>query len=69
MAITSPDLPDAKIRLETISANAYELILTGTGASQPTQHDGVVAVRTDVPGEEIIDIPIFGVVRNPTPPP
>ncbi len=69
MAITSPDIPDAKIRLETISANAYELILTGTAASQPTQHDGVVAVRTDVPGEEIIDIPIFGVVRNPTPQP
>ena len=69
MAITSPDISNAKIRLETVSTNSYELILTGTAASQPTQHDGVVAVQTDVPGEEIIDIPIFGVVRNPTAPP
>lgn len=64
--VTSSNMPGTRVRVEQESPNAYTLILTSDGAPTPMQGRGAVTVKTDVPGEESLDIPIIGVVRPPS---
>ncbi|MCA9296202.1 MAG: DUF1573 domain-containing protein [Phycisphaerales bacterium] len=57
-------LPNASVEVKKISPNSWSFTLTGTGGPIPMNYNGRVVVRTDVPGEEQIELPIFGVVRE-----
>ncbi len=63
------DLPGTVIRVQRLSPSSYDLIMTATGDQLRPTAGGTVAVTTNVPGEEKIDIPIMGVIRvdNPSP--
>jgi len=64
-AVSSGNIPGARVRVEQISESSYELILTASGATRPMQGRGVVLITTTVTGEETLEIPIVGVVRAP----
>lgn len=60
-------LPEANVTVEQIAPDRWTFTLNGRGGTSPTNYNGRVIVRTDVPGEDLIEIPIFGVVRKATP--
>jgi len=57
-------LPQASVQLRQDAPNRWTFVLSGRGGGFPTNYNGRVVVTTDVPGEENIEIPIFGVVRE-----
>jgi hypothetical protein len=57
-------LPSASVEVKMISASSWSFTLKGRGGSIPMNYNGRIIVSTDVPGEEQIELPIFGVVRE-----
>jgi hypothetical protein len=62
--LLTSNIPGAVVRVIPKDASSYELILQGSAGSVETNYQGSVEVLTDVAGEERIEIPIFGVVRQ-----
>jgi hypothetical protein len=63
-SIIESELDSASVHAEQLSPSAWDIVLVGTGAGKAQNYRGMVRVVTDVPGEETIDIPIFGVIRK-----
>jgi len=64
VSVLLPDMPEARIRLEKTEDHIWELTLTATAGPDGAHCKGTVTVKTDVPGEEAVQIPIVGVVRT-----
>jgi hypothetical protein len=60
--VVSSDLPGTSVSIEKVAPHEYRLIMRATARELRQQCGGVVAIVTDVPGEERINIPISGVV-------
>lgn len=58
-------MPGAQVQVVKIEEAVYELILTAPGGEKAGTHcRGAVTVKTDVPGEETVEIEIVGVIRG-----
>jgi hypothetical protein len=62
--LLTSNIAGARIRVEPQDPHIYELVLEGTAGSEEINYQGIVEVLTNVPGEERIEIPIFGVARE-----
>jgi hypothetical protein len=63
-SIIDSELDTASVRPEQLAPDTWDIVLQGSGAGKIQHYRGMVRVTTDVPGEETIDIPIFGVIRK-----
>ncbi len=60
-------MDNAVVWVEKIDPATYELVLNATAGWRTGRVLGSVLVRTDVPGEERLVVPVVGVVRARTP--
>ena len=61
--VADVNLPGVKVTATRVAPDSWELSLRATAPRAPVRCVGKVTVRTDVPGEETIDIGILGVVQ------
>ena len=61
------DIPGTRVDVVKVSPYAYDIIMTATGDTLRSLAQGTVAVHTTVPGEEQIELPIAGVIRDSDP--
>lgn len=64
-SVRIPALPDATVKVEPESLDTWAVTLSATARSVPGPCPGVVAITTDVRGEEVIELRSLGVVRTP----
>lgn len=63
VSVADPSLPDAAVKATVVAPDAWNVTLSATAPAQAARCLGSVRVRTDVPGEDDIEIGILGVVR------
>ena len=62
---SASSLASASLTVQPITPDIWELLLTATAIDAQVRSHGLVLIKTDVPGEEAIEIPVFGLVRTP----
>ncbi len=62
---SASSLASASLTVRSIAPDIWELLLTATAIDAQVRSHGLVLVKTDVPGEETIEITVFGVVHTP----
>jgi hypothetical protein len=65
--IQQADIPGTTVTVTKISPSEYDLTLRAVADQLRSLAQGRVAITTDVPGEEHLEIPIVGVVRITSP--